>query len=52
VAIRAYPDTKMLMHFLDKPFILEIKESLVVGWSKNTSKEFVEILEMIKENED
>jgi len=52
VAIRAYPDTKMMMHFLDKPFILEIKESLVVGWSNNTPKEFVEILEMIKENED
>jgi hypothetical protein len=42
----------MLVHFLEKPFILEIKESLVVAWSDNTPQEFVEILEMIKKNED
>jgi len=51
ISIRAYPDTKMLVHHT-KPFTLEIKESLVVWWSENTPKEFVEILEMIKKNED
>ena len=51
VTIRAYPDTKMLVHHTE-PFTLEIKESLVVWWSENTPKEFVEILEMIKKNED
>ena len=52
IAIRAYPDAKMITHFLEEPFILEIKESLVISWSKNTPKNFVEILEKIKQNED
>ena len=52
VAIRAYPDTKMIVHFLKEPFILEIKESKIISWSENTPKDFVEILEIIKQNED
>ncbi len=52
VAIRAYPDTKMIVHFLDEPFILEIKESKVISWSENTPKVFIEILEKIKSSED
>ncbi len=52
VEIRAYPDTKMLVHFPKEPFKLEIKESKIISWSDNTPKEFVEILEMIKKNED
>gem|GEM_PF-5824361 len=42
----------MITHFLKEPFTLEIKESLVVSWSENTPKNFVEILEKIKQNED
>jgi hypothetical protein len=41
----------MLVHHTE-PFTLEIKESLVVSWTENTPEEFVEILEMIKKNED
>ncbi len=52
ISIRAFPDTKMITHFLKEPFTLEIKESLVVSWSENTPKNFVEILEKIKQNED
>ncbi len=52
VAIRAYPDTKMLVHFLDELFVLEVKESKIVSWSENTPEIFVEILEKIRENED
>lgn len=50
ISIRAFPDTQMLVHYCE-PFILDIKESLVVSWSSNTPKEFVEILEMIRQNE-
>ncbi len=52
VAIRAYPDTKMIVHFLEQPFILELKESKIISWTKNTPEEFIKILEKIKESED
>lgn len=51
ISIRAYPDTKMLVHYCE-PFTLEIKESLVIFWSDNTPKEFIEILQKIKDSED
>jgi hypothetical protein len=51
LSIRAYPTMKMEVVF-PKVFSLEIKESLIVWYSENTPKEFVEILEMIKNSED
>lgn len=52
ISIRAYPDTQMNIHILDNPFVLKIKESKVISWSKNTPEEFIEILEKIKQSED
>jgi hypothetical protein len=42
----------MNIHILDNPFVLKIKESKVISWSKNTPEEFIEILEKIKQSED
>lgn len=51
LSIYAYPDSDLQMQFVE-PFVIGIKKSKIVYCSKNTPKEFLEILEMIKKSED
>lgn len=51
VSIRAYPTTNFEVVFCD-PFEIEIKESLIVSYSWNTPKDFIDLLDMIKKSED
>lgn len=51
VWIRAFPNEKLQVEF-PEVFYLDIKESLVVWYSENTPKYFIEILEKIKKSED
>lgn len=51
LSIRAYPWLDLSVNFVEC-FDIIIKESLVIWYSENTPKEFIEILEMIKKSED
>jgi len=51
LAIRAYPNMNFEVQF-PEAFTIEIKESRIVEYSKNTPNEFIEILEKIKAWED
>ena len=50
VAIRAYPNMTFEVQF-PEVFIIEIKESIVVWYSENTPKDFIDILDKIKASE-
>ena len=51
ISIRAFPDMNFQVTF-PEVFTLEFKESIVVWYSDNTPKEFIEILDKIKASED
>lgn len=51
ISIRAYPNFNFEVQF-PEIFDIEIKESKIINYSKNTPKEFIDIIEKIKSSED
>ena len=51
ISIRAYPNFNFEVQFPEN-FDIEIKESKIINYSKNTPKEFIDIIEKIKSSED
>lgn len=52
VSIKAFPNEDFQVILSDEPFTLELKESIIIWYSKNTPTEFVELFEKIKSWED
>lgn len=51
ISVRAFPDMNYQVYF-PKVFTIEIKESIITWYSKNSPKAFIELLDKIKNSED
>lgn len=51
LSIYAFPDLSYKVNFVE-PFTIKIEKSIIISYSENTPKSFIELLDMIKNSED